>query len=590
MYRSRNRQKQNGIKGPNSALTQFLQEEGISAENIKQRWLQHQEKLKENTDADKSVGEDDEQDKIQDSQEEENELSVNSVKTEDKGDEGKFFSAEEEIKDSQDDEETETESDIQQSAGSKRAKLLANIGDDSDEEEYTESTPQVLLTPEASNENIAKQKAKSRKLLETRRRRKRKAEKLLENDDDTVPSLQELSLRKISENIISWRSDNYDKNNPFFAQLRESLGGISLENMTKLANSLTRNRALDDSTLQLFLKTELKSLTFYDCSKISFDGYKTLTIFSPKLESLSLHMCGQLNNEALLYMAEKLPNLSSIKLDGPFLINEDTWNKFFQMMQGRLKEFHISNTHRFTDANLSTLLVNCHTTLQSLKLCRLDSISNYSILPQYFQNENFHTLKLEYPYNEEDITDEIVINILGQIGQSLTTLSLNGCLELTDSIIINGLGAFASGTNNVNDKLTSLELEELDLLTSDALVYLLSQISFTSLKYLSLKRCLQLDDSVIQELMINAAKDSIERLDINSLKNLTQEAFTLMSCPNLKYLNLGFVRCVNNELIEKLIRENDKLKLIDVFGDNLITDSVKITNSVTLVGRQGQNC
>lgn len=583
MYRSRNRHSQNEIKGPNSALTQFLQEEGISAENIKQRWLQHQEQIKEDNDKNKI-----DEEKVNDSQED-NDISIESIKVKSQNNKIKTELNEDEIKDSQDEDETETDTDFEKPMSSKRTKILANIGDDSDEEEYTESTSQTVIIPEASNENIAKKKARSKKLLDSRRKRKRKAEKLLENEDDTVPTLQELSLKKISENIISWQSDNYDKNNPFFAQLRESLGGISLENMTKLANSLTRNRALNDSTLQLFLKTDLKSLTFHDCSKISFDGYKTLTIFSPKLESLSLQMCGQLNNEALLYMAEKLPNLCSIKLDGPFLINEDTWNKFFRMMQGRLKTFHISNTHRFTDNNLSSLLINCYETLESLKLSRLDSVSNYGILPQYLQNEKFHTLKLEYPYNEEDITDEIIINILGQIGNSLTNLSLNGCLELTDSIIINGLGAFASGENNVNNKITSLQLEELDLLTSDALVYLLSQISFPSLKYLSLKRCLQLDDSVLQELMLNVAKDSIERLDINSLKSLTSEAFSFMHCPNLRYLNVGFVRCINNELIERFIKENTNLKLIDVFGDNLVTDAVKITKGVTLVGRQGQN-
>lgn len=47
MYRSRNRNRQGGpnsIKGPSSALTQFLKEEGISAEAIRNRWLQRQVK------------------------------------------------------------------------------------------------------------------------------------------------------------------------------------------------------------------------------------------------------------------------------------------------------------------------------------------------------------------------------------------------------------------------------------------------------------------------------------------------------------------------------------------------------------------
>lgn len=145
-------------------------------------------------------------------------------------------------------------------------------------------------------------------------------------------------------------------------------------------------------------------------------------------------MCGQLNHESLLYIAEKLPNLKSLNLDGPFLINEDTWEKFFVIMKGRLEEFHISNTHRFTDKSLSNLLINCGSTLVSLGLSRLDSISNYALLPQYLVNDEFHSLCIEYPFNEEDVNDEIIINLLGQIGRTLRKLVLNGCIDLTDSM------------------------------------------------------------------------------------------------------------------------------------------------------------
>lgn len=568
MYRSRNKNKTNGIKGPNSALTQFLQEEGISAEAIKQRWNDNYHKRK-----DKEGKEDTSLEEIDLDVEPKKGTPVDDIK------------AEESISSSSG-EETETDDE----AVAKRGR--SQINHDSDEEEYDESSPQIetpLKSPDASKLSALK-KAKNRKLLENRRKRKKRAEDLLDRREAAFPTLQDICLEKITENIISWENDSIaTNNNPLFAKLRDTLGGISNANLDSLAKALSKNRALNDSTLQLFLKTDLKSLTFHDCSKISYEGYKILVIFSPHLESLTLNMCGQLNNEALLYIAEKLPNLKSLTVDGPFLINEQTWNEFFKIMSGRLKEFNISNTHRITDNNLTTLLSTSQNVLECLGLSRLDSISNYSIIPQYLQCPTFHTLRIEYPYNEEDVTDEVIIIILGQVGHSLKTLSLDGCLELTDSFVINGIGGFLSGNNNVNTLLESLSLGELDQLTSDSLTYVFSQISFPCLKTFSIRRCLQLEDAVVQELLLNSAKNSLVNINLNSAKKLTDQAFTLIECPNLEYMDLGFVRCVDNKIIELLGKQNPKLKLLDVFGDNRITDTVQLRDGLTMVGLQSDS-
>lgn len=573
MYRSRNRNRTSGIKGPNSALTQFLQEEGISAEAIKQRWKDRfhrkevQEQQSENSVDDKA-------------QIEKNKLDEEQIEDLDSNNYSRSSSSS-----AEEEEEEETETDNESVNRTKRS----NFDEDSDEEEYDESSSKVQILSKSSNKlqdgNL--KRIKNKKILENRRKRKKRAEILLDRKEKTLPSLQELCLNKITENIISWeKTSSMAKDNSLFTQLRENLGGISNENLDSLAKALSKNRALDDTTLQLFLKTDLKSLAFHDCSKISYEGYKTLAIFSPHLESLTLNMCGQLNNEALMYLAEKLTKLKSLKLDGPFLINEETWDKFFKAMSGRLKEFHVSNTHRITDRNLLTLLNTSQSVLESLGLSRLDSISNYAMIPQYLQCTSFHTLHIQYPYNEEDVTDEVIINILGQVGHTLKNLSLDGCLELTDSFVINGMGAYLSGNNNVNTVLETLSLAELDQLSTDSLVYFLSQISLPSLKSFSISRCIQLEDPVIQELLLNSAKNSLVTLDLNSLKLLTDQAFTLMKCPNLEYIDLGFVRCVSDEVIELLGKQNPKLKLLEVFGDNKITDRVKLRKGLTLIGLQ----
>ncbi|EJS43046.1 rad7p [Saccharomyces arboricola H-6] len=567
MYRSRNRPKRGGeneVKGPNSALTQFLREEGISAENIKQRWYQRQSKKKEDGKDEKNEGVEDDDVSLQVSQEKE-------------------IEEEEEVDAFESDSSSETgKAEISYNT---RLELIAA---DTDEEEYeinsVSATP-VSLSPAKNQESLAKKRQHTAKIIQNRRRKRKRAADLLDRRVNKVSTLQSLCIEKISDNISKWQKETGESSKLVFNRLRDVLGGVSTASLNDLAKTLSKNRALNDHTLQLFLKTDLTELTFSDCSRISFDGYKTLAIFSPHLTKLSLQMCGQLNNESLLYIAEKLFNLKALYLDGPFLINENTWEMFFTTMKDRLEEFHISNTHRFTDKSLCSLLVNCSSSLSSLGLARLDSVSNYALLPQYLVNDDFHTLCIEYPFNEEDVNDEIIINILGQVGRSLRKLVLNGCVELTDSMIINGLTAFMPE----KCQLEVLSLEESDQITTDSLVYFFSKVELNKLTKCSFRRCLQLGDMAIIELLLNDAKDSLRSLGLNSLKELTREAFITLACPNLTYIDLGFVRCVDDSVIQLLGEQNPKLTVIDVFGDNLVTEKAKTRPGLTLIGRQSDS-
>ncbi|CAI4034454.1 hypothetical protein SMKI_10G2470 [Saccharomyces mikatae IFO 1815] len=564
MYRSRNKPKKEGeneVKGPNSALTQFLREEGISAENIKQKWHQRQSKNHED--------------------------SINEKK--DKAVDDNLTA---QIPQQLEEEQVE---DVEIGSGTKTGRTdisydarMKLVPVDSDEEEYETSRLSdtlVSLTPTKNPELLAKKRQNSARIIQKRRKKRKRAANLLDRRVNRVSSLQSLCITQISENISKWQEQSDESSKQVYNRLRDVLGGVSTANLNNLAKALSKNRALNDHTLQLFLKTDLTELTFNDCSKISFDGYKTLAIFSPHLTSLSLQMCGQLNNESLLYIAEKLPNLKSINLDGPFLINEGTWKTFFAIMKDRLEEFHISNTHRFTDQSLSNLLINCSSTLVSLGLSRLDSVSNYALLPQYLLNNGFHTLCIEYPFNEEDVNDEIIINLLGQVGRTLRKLVLNGCLDLTDSMVVNGLTAFIPE----KCQLEVLSLEESDQITTDSLVYFFNKVKLNNLKECSFRRCLQLGDMAIINLLFNGARDSLRSLSLNSLKELTTNAFVTLKCPNLTYIDLGFVRCVDDSVIELLVDQNPNLTVIDVFGDNLVTERAITRPGLELIGRQSDS-
>ncbi|KAM3164247.1 RAD7-like protein [Lachancea thermotolerans] len=596
MYRGRNRSKTNkdaddgSVRGPNSALTQFLKEQGISAESIRQRWLKSREKEGgSETDGVKKEG----------GEEDERSLSASTrPKSEESGTESgdEYDRSDEEDEEDDDDDADETESQkitrsrlkANGSPRENRLKRFAAESEDSDEEEYDEgmSSRTISETPvPLQQEDHALKIKKSKQQLQQRRRKKKRAAELLDRKTRRISTLQDICISQISANISKLQKETSSSDETLSQQIRQTLGGISTENMNKLARTLSKNRALNDHTLQLFLKTDLESLTFHDCSKVSYEGYKLLAIFAPHLSELSLQMCGQLNNEALLYIAQKLPNLNALYLDGPFLINESTWDEFFSLMKNRLKAFHVSNTHRFTDHSLRNLLENCGESLVSLRLSRLDAVFDYSLVSQYLRNPNFEHLSLEYPNKEELVSDDIVIDALKQVGPTLKHLSLNGCFALTDATFISAKDALSS-ENSHSSMLENLQLEELDQITTDGMVYFFSNIQMPNLKNCSLRRCFQLQDMAVSELFLNEASKSLTDLSLNSLKDVKGECFEAMECPKLKRLDVGFMGCVNDKLVKNLGERNPDLEILEVFGDNLVSRNAVIRPGLTVIGRQ----
>lgn len=54
------------------------------------------------------------------------------------------------------------------------------------------------------------------------------------------------------------------------------------------------------------------------------------------------------------------------------------------------------------------------------------------------------------------------------------------------------------------------------------------------------------------ELFQNAAVNTLEILNLNSLNSLTKESLLLLSCPHLKHLDVAFVRAVDDEVVGRL--------------------------------------
>ncbi|KAJ1673448.1 UV-damaged DNA-binding protein rad7, partial [Spiromyces aspiralis] len=195
----------------------------------------------------------------------------------------------------------------------------------------------------------------------TRRKLKKTEDGLLELDTG-LPSLQDLCIRKIGRHIHDI----------------SSFGDISEESLDKVCKIICKLRELTNDTVKLFLSRERTRVRLYDCTKLNTLGLRQIVdLSSPDMVTeLRLNFCGQMRDIDLLYLGRMLPNLRRVELHGPFLVTDDSgFGEFFRLIGGRLKEFSISAA-RFGVGAMRALVENCGEGLEKLRLAECPNIGD----------------------------------------------------------------------------------------------------------------------------------------------------------------------------------------------------------------------
>ncbi|CDK30014.1 unnamed protein product [Kuraishia capsulata CBS 1993] len=542
---------ESSVRGPNSALTAFLREQGITAEVIERRNRQREE------------------------QEELERAAVTQRVA------------------------TDANSDIEElvdAATSKRR--AADVSDDDGDDGNHDRDPDgksycldcdvefkiTVLSKRAERNGragylcadctlIQQRKARNarRNEVEARKRRKKVAAALLDKQEYKLPSLQDICVKLISQNI----------------EEVDAFGDIGTVNMRKISKILSKNRSLNGHTMTLFLDAGLKELEFWDCSNMDSDSYTKIAAFCPRIERLTLWMCGQLHNDNLRYIATNLPNLTHLTLNGPFLISDSCWQDFFEIVGSRLKGFHILNTHRFSNDSMVSLLENCGSGLEELTISRMDGLDSkpvYDILPHYLTK--LKHLEISYPTKEELVDDALIVNLLSVNGETLETLILDGCSGLTDATLVSGIRPFCPS-------LRKLSLGLLDQITDDGASQLFTDWDINDgLMEVSLRRCTALTDAGVYP-MLEHSRSTLIELNLNSVYGITTQMFQDWS-RNLKLglltsLDIGFVQSVNDKAVSILGRVCPKLTILEVYGCNNCTQEATVRSGLRLIGRQTDN-
>ncbi|PWN31160.1 RNI-like protein [Jaminaea rosea] len=366
----------------------------------------------------------------------------------------------------------------------------------------------------------------------------------------------------------------------------EALGGIGDRNIEILSKSICRNRRLNDQTFQLFLEPYTETLNLYDCSRLTPDALATVGVFSPRIHTINLQQCGQLNNAAFDAWTDKLDHLRRLELYGPFLVRKESWHRFLDKVGDRLESLKIRETPRFDLSCVQTLVVRCPG-LKELGLAQIGPLNGECLKP-LAQLKELTYLDISDPgvsvggMPPDSLKDDEVIELLSHIGARLEHLDLSGNTELTERVVLEGIMPYCTS-------LRALRLAKLTNISSASLAKLFEsfeQRSLPKLTHVDLTRCNEVGDDAV-EALIKHSGPALTYLSINSLTPTTTRgglSSIATSCVSLRTLDVSFVRKCAEAQVLSLIEGCVSLELLKVFGCNRIPDYVVGTAKCAIVG------
>ncbi|KAJ2444148.1 UV-damaged DNA-binding protein rad7, partial [Coemansia sp. RSA 2424] len=450
-----------------------------------------------------------------------------------------------------------------------------------------------------------------------RRRLKKTADGLLELEAG-LATLQDLCVRAIARHV-----DQVD-----------SFGDVSAQSLDRLCRIVSKLRVLDERTLALFLGADRSSVVLYDCTRLAREALARIVDLAPNVQTLALEYCGRLDGGVLGAFGAGLAQLARVRLDGAFLVADAAWARFFRDAGPRLRSFHVRFAG-FGAAAMRALATHCER-LEDLRVSECTDFGDDCLAmlaaplteteealqeperllrdapttgagealkePERLLRDaplairspplavaawrplaHLHGLDLARPHLP--MASATATRVVATLGSALRTLDLSGFKDIDDAFLQRGLALLASSQH-----LRELGLAECNSISAPALAQFFAQGAATTLgrglERLSLGRCYMLTDAVI-EAVVRHSGCSLRSLDLNSVDDhLSEEGLlALAGCPHLEDVDLSWVRCTSDAVLEKVLGGCGRLAKITVYGCPEVTIFAPTRRGLQYVGR-----
>ncbi|KAL0958192.1 hypothetical protein HGRIS_000355 [Hohenbuehelia grisea] len=252
----------------------------------------------------------------------------------------------------------------------------------------------------------------------------------------------------------------------------EAFGDIGAMNMDSIAKAISKNRSLTPENVQLFYGAHNTALTLYDATKLTAPAFSTLSGLNPNLTSLRIDFCGHINDGVLVEWAQAFPSLKHLELHGPFLAKPAAWIAFITGHGTAPCTDHEDGAYTgletFRITQSPRFDIACVRALVSsfknLKDLRLREVGQLddAFLAEIAKIHALERLDIAEPAKPNVCSEKSLVRLLRALGSQLKALDVSGHASVTDWFLEAGLRANTQ-------VLTELVMSECETLTDKGL-------------------------------------------------------------------------------------------------------------------------
>ncbi|KAK5952187.1 UV-damaged DNA-binding protein rad7 [Knufia fluminis] len=576
---SRRRSNGNAIRGPQSALTDFLASHNISAQQINLDYQARVQDAQRQAEAAAAETAAEAHEEVSDQEEDaaerkkrkrKEEKAIAKIKASKEFKKRKF-------EHQQDDPDADSDSDALARDMLKKPKAPPKPGQFANcevcEKRFT-VTPYTLSGQDGGllctkcgkeikdekkkSDNAAKKKKQAPRV----RKRQQESDRMMGDVRPGAKSLVEVCVKKVADVVNDI----------------EEFGDIPQNLLDRLSQILSKKRVLNPRTLQLFLQPGIDRIAVYDCAKLETEDFEKIFAFMPDVERINLRFAGQLKDEALRYMIEKNPKITHLQLGATNLVSDEVWTELFLTRGSQLESLKLSELNdSMKDSTVQVLAESC-TNLKRLKLRSCPHMTEASIN----SISTLTTLEHLTLAVAQDSPPDILVNLITNLGPKLKTLCLEDYYYADDAVL--------EAIKNTCTHLKKLRLTGSSSFTDLTLSSLFDSnsgnppipfIDLSSNRDVEYQNPVADDNdteedpigfgSTAMKALMSHSGSKMTRLDLHSNRHISHDALTTVfdgkiQYPELRDIDLSFVSHVDDVVMTGIFRSCPKLEKLTVFA------------------------
>ncbi|KAI8959100.1 RNI-like protein [Daldinia sp. FL1419] len=447
---------------------------------------------------------------------------------------------------------------------------------------YSRAGPEGgLLCPQCSikltkEENAAKGASKKGKQKATAipiRRERRKIQSLILDGQIGVKTLMTLCVETLANNI----------------HLADDLGDLPLPGIDRISRQLSKRRLMNPKTLDLFLQPQIQDIMIYDGGRLSSNDYIRIFQICSSLKTLKLRNAIQFKDDVMEYLMGRHFSLDTFYISGANLLTEQCWEKYLKKKGQGLKSLRVYFTDRhFGNKTIESLQDYCPS-LARLKICHNQAVSDEGV-EKIAQLRNLEHLGLRLVTQTETMS---YVTIVQKIGNQLRTLSIRDVPCVDDRLL--------DAIHDHCTRLVKLRITNSEVMTDAGFVRLFKGWKNKGLSFVDLELCRHVDSSHprvnqhmigfcsggFRALMKHSGK-TLRKLNVHGCRHISGEAFEDVFAagqeyPDLSDLEISFCEEVTDLIVGLIFRSCPNLKRLNVFGCMKVKD-VRVPRGKILVG------